>query len=523
MTSNQQRAALQRQIWAIANDVRGSVDGWDFKQYVLGTLFYRFISENFAHYMEADDDSIHYAELSDDVITPGIKDDAIKTKGYFIYPSQLFANVAKNANSNENLNTDLAAIFSAIEASANGYPSEGDIKGLFADFDTTSNRLGNTVKDKNSRLAAVLNGVAGLDFGNDFYKKSDVAQIDLFGDAYEFLISNYAANAGKSGGEFFTPQHVSKLIAKLAMHKQTSVNKIYDPACGSGSLLLQAKKHFDAHIIEEGFFGQEINHTTYNLARMNMFLHNINYDKFNIQLGNTLTDPHFLDEKPFDAIVSNPPYSVKWIGSDDPTLINDDRFAPAGVLAPKSKADFAFVLHALSYLSSKGRAAIVCFPGIFYRGGAEQKIRQYLVDNNYVETVISLAPNLFFGTTIAVNILVLSKHKIDTTTQFIDASGLFKKETNTNTLTDEHIEQIMQVFDSKANVEHFAKSIPFETIAANDYNLSVSSYVEAKNNCELIDITKLNAEIKTTVAKIDQLRTDIDSIVAEIEGEVLGA
>ncbi|MGD9941153.1 MAG: type I restriction-modification system subunit M, partial [Clostridia bacterium] len=439
MSSIQQRAELQSQIWKIANDVRGSVDGWDFKQFVLGTLFYRFISENFSNYIEAGDDSVNYAELSDSVITPEIKDDAIKTKGYFIKPSQLFVNVARKANDNPNLNTDLAGIFAAIESSANGYPSEHDIKGLFADFDTTSNRLGNTVKDKNTRLAAVLKGVAGLRFGN-FHDN----QIDLFGDAYEFLISNYAANAGKSGGEFFTPQHVSRLIAQLAMHKQKAVNKIYDPACGSGSLLLQAKKHFDAHIIEDGFFGQEINHTTYNLARMNMFLHNINYDKFNIALGNTLLDPHFGDEKPFDAIVSNPPYSVTWIGSDDPTLINDDRFAPAGVLAPKSKADFAFVLHSLSYLSSKGRAAIVCFPGIFYRGGAEQKIRQYLIDNNYVETVISLAPNLFFGTTIAVNILVLSKHKSDNTTQFIDASALFKKETNNNTLTDEHITRIME-------------------------------------------------------------------------------
>lgn len=514
MTSAQQRAALQRQIWQIANDVRGSVDGWDFKQYVLGTLFYRFISQNFADYIEGGDDSIHYAELGDDVITDDIKADAIKTKGYFIYPSQLFANIAASANTNESLNTDLASIFADIENSANGYPSEQDIKGLFADFDTTSNRLGNTVKDKNSRLAAVLKGVAGLNFG-DFEDN----QIDLFGDAYEFLISNYAANAGKSGGEFFTPQHVSKLIAQLAMHKQTSVNKIYDPAAGSGSLLLQAKKHFDAHIIEDGFFGQEINHTTYNLARMNMFLHNINYDKFNMQLGNTLTAPHFLDDKPFDAIVSNPPYSINWIGSDDPTLINDDRFAPAGVLAPKSKADFAFVLHALSYLSSKGRAALVCFPGIFYRGGAEQKIRQYLVDNNYVETVISLAPNLFFGTTIAVNILVLSKHKTETKTQFIDASGLFKKETNNNILTDEHIQQMMDMFDSKADVEHTAKTIDNDKIAENDYNLSVSSYVEAKDTREVIDITELNAELKITVAKIDQLRTDIDAIVAEIEGE----
>lgn len=518
MTSSQQRAALQRQIWAIANDVRGAVDGWDFKQYVLGTLFYRFISENFANYIEGGDEGIKYAELSDGVITPDIKDDAIKTKGYFIYPSQLFANVVKTANTNESLNTDLAAIFSAIESSANGYPSEQDIKGLFADFDTTSNKLGNTVKDKNLRLAAVLKGVAVLDFGN-----FEDSQIDLFGDAYEFLISNYASNAGKSGGEFFTPQHVSKLIAQLAMHGQTSVNKIYDPACGSGSLLLQAKKHFDAHVIEEGFFGQELNHTTYNLARMNMFLHNINYDKFNIQLGDTLRSPHFGDDKPFDAIVSNPPYSVKWIGSDDPTLINDDRFAPAGVLAPKSKADFAFVLHALSYLSGRGRAAIVCFPGIFYRGGAEQKIRKYLVDNDFVETVISLAPNLFFGTTIAVNILVLSKKQKDNKIQFIDASGLFKKETNNNILTDAHIEQIMRVFDSKENIDHFARSIPLEQVAANDYNLSVSSYVEAKDNREVVDIAQLNAELKVTVSKIDQLRKEIDAIVAEIEGEELEA
>lgn len=514
MTSNEQRKALQRQIWQIANAVRGAVDGWDFKQYVLGALFYRFISENFVLYIEADDESINYAELSDGVISPEIKDDAIKTKGYFIYPSQLFVNVVKSAHSNESLNIDLAKIFADIEASASGYASEGDIKGLFADFDTTSNRLGSTVKEKSDRLAKVLQGVAGLDLG-DFHGN----KIDLFGDAYEFLISNYAANAGKSGGEFFTPQHVSKLIAQLAMHKQTTVNKIYDPACGSGSLLLQAKKHFDAHIVEEGFFGQEINHTTYNLARMNMFLHNINYDKFNIQLGNTLIEPHFGDEKPFDAIVSNPPYSVNWIGSDDPTLINDDRFAPAGVLAPKSKADFAFVMHALSYLSAKGRAAIVCFPGIFYRGGAEQKIRKYLVDNNYIETVISLAPNLFFGTTIAVTILVLAKNKPDMNIQFIDASGegFFKKETNNNVMLDDHIAKIMELFDRKENVPHVAESVPFKTIEANDYNLSVSSYVEAKDNREVINITELNAEIKTTVEKIDKLRGDIDDIVAEIK------
>ena len=510
----QQQQELRAKIWRIANDVRGSVDGWDFKQFVLGTLFYRFISENFTTYIEGGDKSVDYTNYPDDKITPEIKDDAIKTKGYFIYPSQLFANLSKAANTNPNLNTDLKAIFDAIESSANGYPSEPDIKGLFADFDTTSTRLGNTVEGKNLRLAAVLKGVEELNFGN-----FEDNQIDLFGDTYEFLISNYAANAGKSGGEFFTPQHVSKLIAQLAMHKQEKVNKIYDPAAGSGSLLLQAKKHFDNHIIEEGFYGQEVNHTTYNLARMNMFLHNINYDKFNITLGDTLRNPHFADEKPFDAIVSNPPYSINWIGDGDPTLINDDRFAPAGVLAPKSKADFAFVLHCLSYLSSKGRAALVCFPGIFYRGGAEQKIRKYLVDNNFVETVISVAPNLFYGTSIAVTLLVLSKHKTENKTQFIDASGedFFKKVTNNNLLEEKHIDRIMEIFDSKADVEYVAVSIDNSKIAENEYNLSVSSYVQTKDNRETVDIATLNAAISRTVDKINTLRLDIDNIIKEIE------
>ena len=516
MTSIKQRDELQSTIWKIANEVRGAVDGWDFKQFVLGALFYRFISENFTNFIEGGDESVNYANMSDDVITPEIKDDATRTKGYFIYPTQLFVNIAKNANNNPNLNTDLAAIFDAIESSANGYPSEHDIIGLFADFDTTSNRLGNTVEEKNRRLAAVIKGVESLDFGN-----FEDNEIDLFGDAYDFLISNYAANAGKSGGEFFTPQNVSKLIAQLAMSGLTSVNKIYDPACGSGSLLLQAKKQFDAHLIEDGFFGQEINHTTYNLARMNMFLHNINYDKFDIALGNTLLNPQYGDEKPFDAIVSNPPYSVNWVGSDDPTLINDDRFAPAGVLAPKSKADFAFVLHALSYLSARGRAAIVCFPGIFYRGGAEQKIRKYLVDGNFVETVIALPPNLFYGTGISVNILVLSRHKADTKTQFIDASGedFFKKQTNNNVLTDEHIERIVDIFDRKEPVEYVAALVDKSKLAENGYNLYVSSYVEAKDTREVIDIARMNAEVKQTVERIDALRADIDAIIKELEDE----
>ena len=515
MANTTQREELQAAIWKIANEVRGAVDGWDFKQFVLGTLFYRFISENFVLFMENGDESIDYTHWPDEQLSQKDIHEVTKEKGYFIYPSQLFSHIAKNANTNPNLNTDLAAIFTAIEGSANGYQSEHDIKGLFADFDTTSNRLGNTVEEKNRRLAAVIKGVESLDFGH-----FEDNEIDLFGDAYEFLISNYAANAGKSGGEFFTPQNVSNLIARLAIFGQETVNKIYDPACGSGSLLLQAKKLFGEYFSEEGFFGQEINHTTYNLARMNMFLHNINYVKFDIALGDTLLRPQYGDQKPFDAIVSNPPYSVNWVGSDDPTLINDDRFAPAGVLAPKSKADFAFVLHSLNYLSPRGRAAIICFPGIFYRGGAEQKIRKYLVDNNFVESVISLPPNLFYGTSIAVNILVLSKHKTEPKTQFIDASGedFFKKETNNNVLLPEHIDRIVEIFGNKEEVQYVATSVDNAQIAENDYNLSVSSYVEAEDKREIIDINKLNTEVTETVKRIDTLRADIDEIIKELEG-----
>ncbi|WP_071133886.1 type I restriction-modification system subunit M [Millionella massiliensis] len=518
MTSIQQREELQAKIWKIANEVRGAVDGWDFKQFVLGALFYRYISENFANYIEGGDKSVDYANLPDSVITPAIKDDAIKTKGYFIYPSQLFVNVVRTASQNENLNTDLKDIFASIEGSAVGYASERNIKGLFADFDTTSTRLGTTVDQKNKRLLSVLQGVAELDFGS-----FEEHQIDLFGDAYEFLINNYAANAGKSGGEFFTPQNVSKLLSRLAMCGQVSVNKIYDPAAGSGSLLLQARKQFEEHIIEDGFYGQEINHTTYNLARMNMFLHNVNYDKFHIALGDTLTDPQFMTDKPFDAIVSNPPYSINWVGSDDPTLINDDRFAPAGVLAPKSKADFAFVLHALSYLSSRGRAAIVCFPGIFYRGGAEQKIRKYLIDNNYIETIISLPPNLFYGTPIAVNIMVLSKHKPDTKTQFIDASGsgFYKKETNNNVLKEAHINKIVSLFDRKEDVRYVCRSVAYEEVVENSYNLSVSSYVESEDTRPQTDIKDLNDRLRRIVARENELRAEIDKIVSELEEDAL--
>lgn len=521
LSSNEQaqRAELHRKIWRIADDVRGAVDGWDFKQYILGILFYRFISENMTEYFNKDEHDagypdFHYANISDEEAEEYFKPGTVETKGFFILPSQLFENMVANARTNENLNTDLANIFKSIEASAIGSQSEDDIKGLFEDVDTTSNRLGGTVKEKNKRLADILFGISELNFGK--FENND---IDAFGDAYEYLISNYASNAGKSGGEFFTPQTVSKLLARLVMEGKDKINKVYDPTCGSGSLLLQMKKKFDKDIIEEGFFGQEINMTNFNLARMNMFLHNVNYNNFSIKRGDTLLNPLHMDEKPFDAIVSNPPYSVKWVGDNDPTLINDERFAPAGRLAPKSYADYAFVMHSLNHLSSKGHAAIVCFPGVFYRKGAEKTIRQYLIDNNYVDCVIQLPDNLFFGTSIATCILVLAKNKTENKTLFIDASQEFKKETNNNILTTEHIDKIVEAFKTKEDTEYFARYVDNNEIEENQYNLSVSTYVDKEDTREDIDIVVLNQEIEETVSRIDELRASINKIVTELSDE----
>lgn len=514
-----QRAELHRKIWAIADDVRGAVDGWDFKQYILGILFYRFISENITEFFneaehEAGDLEFDYAEISDEEAEQDFRPNTVEDKGFFILPSQLFKNVVKTAKNNENLNTDLANIFKDIEGSAVGFQSEDDIKGLFEDVDTTSNRLGGTVAEKNKRLADILTGIGEINF--DDFKDND---IDAFGDAYEYLISNYASNAGKSGGEFFTPQTVSKLLARIVMEGKTSINKVYDPTCGSGSLLLQMKKQFDEHIIDEGFFGQEINMTNFNLARMNMFLHNVNYNNFSIRRGDTLINPLHGDEKPFDAIVSNPPYSIKWIGDKDPTLISDERFAPAGKLAPKSYADYAFILHSLFYLSSQGRAAIVCFPGIFYRKGAEKTIRQYLVDNNFIDCVIQLPENLFFGTSIATCVLVMAKNKTENKILFIDASKEFKKETNNNILEEKNIETIVEEFKNREEKEYFSRYVDIDEIVENDYNLSVSTYVEKEDTREKIDIKVLNKEIDATVKKIDELRASINEIVRELEDD----
>ena len=513
----QERDELHRTIWGIANDLRGSVDGLDFKQYVLGMLFYRYISENFANYIndgerEAGDTDFDYARLSDSDAEQA-RDDLIKTKGFFILPSQLFCSVRSRAPLDENLNETLEAVFQAIEDSAKGSDSEANFSGLFDDIDVNSNKLGGTVAERNKRLVKLMNGVGDMKLGD--YRDNT---IDAFGDAYEYLMGMYASNAGKSGGEYFTPQEVSELLTRIAVAGKTEVNKVYDPACGSGSLLLKAAKILGPGNIRQGFYGQEINITTYNLCRINMFLHDIDYDKFDIAHGDTLVSPQHWDDEPFEAIVSNPPYSIRWEGSDNATLINDPRFSPAGVLAPKSKADLAFIMHSLSWLATDGTAAIVCFPGVMYRGGAEKQIRKYLIDNNFIDCIIQLPDNLFYGTTIATCIMVLKKSKRDNHTLFLDASKQCVKITNSNKLTEDNIQTILTAYLDRADKPHFAALVPNDKIAEQDYNLSVSTYVEQEDTREVIDIQKLNAEIAQIVAREQKLREEIDKIVAEIEG-----
>ena len=517
MASENQRAELHRTIWQIANDLRGAVDGWDFKSYVLGFLFYRFISENLTVFInegeaESGNEGFDYTLASDsDAEDPKFRRDLVNEKGFFIRPSELFVNVRARAPHNENLNETLSTVFANIERSSIGTRAEKDMKGLFADIDVNSPKLGNTVAQRNLKLVKILDAIGDMDLS---YGEST---IDAFGDAYEYLMTMYASSAGKSGGEFFTPQEVSEVLARISLGGRTSVGRVYDPACGSGSLLLQFAKLLGPDKIE-GFFGQEINLTTYNLCRINMFLHGINFANFDIALGDTLLEPAHWDDEPFDAIVSNPPYSTKWVGKDDPTLLHDPRFAPAGALAPKSKADLAFTMHMLNWLKVDGTAAIVEFPGVLYRGAAEQKIRQYLVDNNYVDAVIQLPPDLFFGTTIATCIIVLKKSKRDNSVLFLDASDKFTRRGNKNVLDPEHRDFIVEALEKREPIEHVASLVEAGAIAENSYNLSVSSYVEPEDTREEIDIHELNRRIEGIVARQTELRVKIDAIVAELEG-----
>ena len=512
-----QREAIHSAIWAIADDLRGAVDGWDFKNYVLDTMFYRYLSENLTDYINEEEHKagkkdFDYARISDKDAEQA-REDLVRVKGFFISPSELFCNVHQRAKNDANLNETLEKVFRHIEESTKGSAFENRFAGLFADFDTNSNRLGATVKTRNERITKLLDGVHKMELN---IREGDGYKGDAIGDAYEYLMAMYASSAGKSGGEFFTPADVSELLTRLGTVGKKTLNKVYDPACGSGSLLLKAIKILGKDKVQRGFYGQEINVTTYNLCRINMFLHGLTPDQFSIECGDTLTDPKHWDDEPFELIVSNPPYSTKWAGKDNPLLIDDERFAPAGVLAPKSNADMAFIMHALAWLATNGTAAIVCFPGILYRGGAEQKIRQYLVDNNYVDCVIQLPSNLFFGTSIATCIFVMKKGKRDSDVLFIDASDDYVSVTKNNRLEPQHIAKIVEAFTKRDDVPHFAKRISYDTLKEADYNLSVSTYVTREDTREKIDITALNESIKAIVEKAASLRTALDALIATL-------
>lgn len=516
-----EKTELFKALWQIACEVRGSgVTGWDFKSYILNTLFYRYISEMLTQYINdeehrAGNKDFDYAKLSDEEVkaTKGFREDMIRDKGFFLYPSELFCNVAKDAAKNENLNIKLSEVFSNIEDSAKGTASEKCFSGLFNDFDLNSEaRLGNTLAKRNEKLASLLNKIAAIDFGGDYMSNDS----DVFGDAYEYLMGMYASDAGQKGGEFFTPQEVSELLTRICVLGKKRVNKVYDLTCGSGSLLLKPAKILGKDNVDVGYFGQEVNSTTYNLCRMNMVLHGIPYDKFDIACDDTLMNPKHWDMEPFEVIVSNPPYSVPWKGDDDVTLINDPRFAPAGVLAPKSKADFAFIMHADAWLAPNGVAAIVCFPGIMYRSGAEQKIRKYLIDNNRVDAIIHLPENLFFGTSIETCIMVMKKNKTNNKVLFIDARKEFIKETNQNRLSPDNLERIMKLYADRIDVDYQTKLVDYADIVNAKYNLSVSTYVEKEDTREVIDIDDLNARLDAVVSKENQLRADIQQIIKEI-------
>ena len=518
MATRSERDELHRTIWDIANKLRGKVDGWDFKAYVLGTIFYRYISENLTMYVnrmqeEADEEGFDYASFPDECAEEA-REQLVAEKGFFILPSQLFCNVAAEAETDENLNETLSKAFRAIEASAVGTDAEEKMKGLFSDFIVDNSKLGASVGDRNKVLADVIVAVRDMKLSQNLQDNKN----DTFGDTYEFLMSMYAANAGKSGGEFFTPQEVSEILVRLATHDNDKIDSVYDPACGSGSLLMKFQKIIGKDNPNLKYYGQEINPTTYNLCRINMFLHNVNYNNFNIALGDTLLSPAHRGME-FDAIVSNPPYSLKWVGKDSPILINDERYAPAGVLAPKSAADLAFTMHMLFHLKESGICAIVEFPGVLYRGGAEKQIRKYLIQNNYVDTVIQLPANLFFGVGIATCIIVLSKgKKPDGNVLFIDASNEYVKNGNKNLLEQQNIDTIVSAFVDRKDKQYFCKLVSNEDILNNDSNLSVSSYVEQEDTREKIDIKAVNKDIVKVVNDVNKLREKVNGFIEEMEG-----
>lgn len=514
---------LFSQIWETLNKSLGSVDISELKFYVLGFLFYRYISENIINHFNKNEHAagnvdFDYAKLNDDEISDDVISDCINSKGFFIFPSELFNNVYEKYKNNPNdLNVVITNIFKNIDERSLNKANEQDIIGLLTGINLSSNNLGENVTNRNKKIIKIIAAIASFELSN-----FDDDEIDIFGDAYEYIIDMYASKSGKRSREFFDPpQEVSKLLTLLAIKDKKDIKTVYDPMCRSGSLLLQPLKILKNPSIN--FYGQENVYPTYNLCRMNMFLHNVNCSNFDIQYGDTLTNPkHSLDQR-YDIIVSSPPYSIKWEGQDNPILINDERYSPAGILAPKSYADIAFIMHSLYLLKASGTAAIVCYHGIFYRSGAEQKIRKYLVDNNFIDTIIRLPDNLFYGKQVIANILVLSKSKKDNGILFIDASNLFIKVANQKKLSDENIDEIIKLYHDRKDVDKLSRFVSQDEIVGKDYDLQVDTYILKnlyilKNDeTDAADIKQLNEEINQ-LSKINQeSKQAIREIINELE------
>ncbi len=500
-----QKQRLEQQLWNIANELRGKMDADEFRDYILGFIFYKYLSEKqhlFANKLLETEDVKDYADLTDEDDIAAIRDESLEKLGYFLHPSELFEAITAKGNADTEgesnfILEDLQAILNSIEQSTMGTESEEDFIALFEDIDLASTKLGRTVEARNKLIAKVLGHLAKINF------QLDKVDADVLGDAYEYLIGKFASGAGKKAGEFYTPQQVSKILAKVVTLDKKKIKSAYDPACGSGSLLLRIGKEAEVG----AFYGQELNRTTFNLARMNMILHDVHFSRFDIRQEDTLEEPQHLDMH-FDAIVANPPFSAKWKGKDNPLNETDDRFSQYGALAPTSKADFAFVQHMIYQLAENGTGAIVLPHGVLFRGAAEGKIREYIIkEMNILDAVIGLPPNLFYGTSIPACILVFKKCRVhDDNILFIDASREFEKSGNQNTLTDAQVEKIVETYARREEVEKYAHVALLSEVAENDYNLNIPRYVDTFEEEEPVDIEAVATELKALEA--DMAKTD---------------
>lgn len=513
--TEEQKQKLEKKLWDIANELRGKMDADGFRDYILGFIFYKYLSEKqylYANELLDGESVTDYAAVTDADDIAAIRDESLQKLGYFLKPEELFSAIAKRGNAvvegeSNFILEDLRAILNAIEKSTMGTDSEDDFSKLLEDIDLNSTKLGRSPDARNTLIAKILAHLDKIDF------ELGKVDSDVLGDAYEYLIGKFASGAGKKAGEFYTPQQVSKILAKVVTDGKTKIKSAYDPACGSGSLLLRIAKEADVG----KFFGQELNRTTYNLARMNMILHDVHFSRFDIQQNDTLENPEHVDER-FEAVVANPPFSAKWKGKDNPLNETDDRFSQYGALAPTSKADFAFVQHMIHQLAENGTAAIVLPHGVLFRGAAEAKIRRYIIEEqNYLDAVIGLPANLFYGTSIPACILVLKKCRVHTDNiLFIDASADFDKVGNQNALSDDHVGKILDTLTKRESVEKYAHVATMDEIAENDFNLNIPRYVDTFEEEEPVDLAEVAQKLKALDAKMIETDATIAAFCAEL-------